>query len=403
MQDNQKGEAEKMSAQKRRNTLLAFGGVAIVLAAAVFFLSPNVPYQSEDASGAIGAVRKHRAPQITKSDVVLGDEEFKQEQKVLYADFLSDAEALQNISADLMSDAQSVEARADLAARKIGVRVADIASRSQAAAKSFLGRKAGGEQLEAAEIQDLAARADRFASADDIEQFAMRLRSAEQQLDAKKKLAEAEQALAAFSLDARNAQTLDASSKVDVVRNAVDAEAFAARLHADAEYFEAMAKEARRLQAVERELAVRRSLDARKLGRMSADLLAEAQQLEARAVRNMEDAMGAHAAWIDVLGRMSRYASAARMSLEARKDLDARMVAEARSHLQSIDRELSARRESLEARQTLRAQQQLAAVSQHIESRSSIASRQNLASAMGEAQNLEAMKKNLENLEAKKR
>src|SRR5687768_7340768 len=108
---------ENMSAAKRQRMLLGFGGLAVVLVAVIALVSPN--FRSEDARGAIGAVQKHRAPQIAQSDVVLGDEQTKQDQQVLYGDFLNDAAALQNIGADLASEAQSVEARAQLAVKKL--------------------------------------------------------------------------------------------------------------------------------------------------------------------------------------------------------------------------------------------------------------------------------------------
>ncbi len=82
MTNDKKGEPEPMSAEKRRNALVVFGGVAVVLAVALIFIAPNFPYRSEDASGAIGAVEKHRAPQIKPSDVVLGDEQTKKQQQI---------------------------------------------------------------------------------------------------------------------------------------------------------------------------------------------------------------------------------------------------------------------------------------------------------------------------------
>src|SRR5512140_753691 len=94
-----KEEGGHMSAEKRRNMLYIFAGVVVALLAVIAFVSPR--FRSEDASGAIGAVQKHRAPQIKQADVVLGDEQFRNEQKTLYGDIMTDAAALQNASADL--------------------------------------------------------------------------------------------------------------------------------------------------------------------------------------------------------------------------------------------------------------------------------------------------------------
>src|SRR5687767_2471693 len=97
-----------MSADKRKQILIVFAGLAVVLVGVIAYVSPN--FRSEDVSGAIGAVQKHREPQIQPQDVVLGDEKVKQEAQVLYADFLNDAAALRNLSVDAAVAARSAEA-----------------------------------------------------------------------------------------------------------------------------------------------------------------------------------------------------------------------------------------------------------------------------------------------------
>src|SRR5207253_1742439 len=86
-----------MSNTNRNKVLLGFSAVVAVLIVAILLWPSN--FRREDASGAIGAVQKHRAPQITPTDVVLGNEAVKHQQKVLYADFLADAGKLRAIGA----------------------------------------------------------------------------------------------------------------------------------------------------------------------------------------------------------------------------------------------------------------------------------------------------------------
>jgi hypothetical protein len=86
-----------MSTQNRKKVLLGFGALAVVVVVALAIWAPS--FRNEDASGAIGAVQKHRAPQITRQDVVLGSEATRQRQNVLYGDFLKDSAKLQSVSA----------------------------------------------------------------------------------------------------------------------------------------------------------------------------------------------------------------------------------------------------------------------------------------------------------------
>jgi hypothetical protein len=93
-----------MDNQKRRNFLIVFGVLAAIAAGAAVYWSGNYPPQQ--ASGAIGAVRKHREAQVAASDVVLGGEEAKRHNKILFADYLKDATALRSITAQLGSISQ---------------------------------------------------------------------------------------------------------------------------------------------------------------------------------------------------------------------------------------------------------------------------------------------------------
>jgi hypothetical protein len=86
-----------MSSENRKKVLLGFGALVVILVAAIALWPPN--FRKEDASGAIGEVQKHRAPQIAKTDVVLGNESVKHQQKVLYTDFLTDGAKLKALAA----------------------------------------------------------------------------------------------------------------------------------------------------------------------------------------------------------------------------------------------------------------------------------------------------------------
>src|SRR5438105_9727505 len=88
-----------MSSNPNRNKVfLGFGAIVAILIAAIVLWPSNV--RKEDASGAIGAVQKHHAPQITQQDVILGGESVKHEQQVLYKDFLADAGKLRALAAN---------------------------------------------------------------------------------------------------------------------------------------------------------------------------------------------------------------------------------------------------------------------------------------------------------------
>jgi hypothetical protein len=90
-----------MSADKRRKILIGFAGLAVVLVVVITYVSPT--FRNENASGAIAPVQKHRAPQIAQGDVVLGSEQVKQAQKIVYGDFLSDAATLRNLSTEALA------------------------------------------------------------------------------------------------------------------------------------------------------------------------------------------------------------------------------------------------------------------------------------------------------------
>lgn len=385
-----------MSAAKRQRMLLGFGGLAVVLVAVIALVSPN--FRSEDARGAIGAVQKHRAPQIAQSDVVLGDEQTKQEQQVLYGDFLKDAAALQNISADLAAESQSVEARAQLAAKSLDARHADLQARASLYAKHALDAMrnlAAKNQLAAADVESLSARASAQLEAADMEGLSASFAAMATQLEARDQLAAIESQLASFSLAAREQAALESMPDAAALESAFSADNLGLRLRAFAGSLEAMAKQSRSLEAASQTLQAK-SLDAKALGRMSADFLKQAENLEARAVANMEFNLASHAESVEALGRMEQSLETANRSLEARaSSLDARAAQAARSSLASFNRNLEVRRADMEARSSFGLRSQLAAMSSHLEARSAVSARSSLASAMPDTQNLAARARDL--------
>ena len=124
-----------MSTENRNKVLLGFGALVVVVIVAIALWPAN--FRKEDASGAIGAVQKHRAPQITQKDVILGDENVRHQQKVLYADFFADAASLRAMAASRKFDAAtqlSSELRTRYAAEAEAVLAeAEIAARTSAA------------------------------------------------------------------------------------------------------------------------------------------------------------------------------------------------------------------------------------------------------------------------------
>ena len=351
-----------MSAQKRKNMLRGFGLVAILLAITVVFVAPNFSSRNEDASGAIGAVQKHRQPQIQSTDVVLGDEQVKKDQQVAYVDFLNDAAALQAISASLASEAQSVDSRSrmEAASKSLEARKNDLQARALAHAEAA-----------AMEAKSLGI-ADISLEARDVDSMAARVRNAADSLEAKKighrRLESAEAEVAAFAARiGSEAQSLDAAQRLE---SAFKADAAGARIRARAEYLAAIAKEAKSLDAASRSLAdlqakslAAKSLDAKSLAAVSRDLASEAQALEARALVGMKRNLDSHSESLEALGRMDAQLVAARGSLEARN------LASAEQELNSVSRMVKGHAADLQQRSSVDMRSQLEAARAHLDSR----------------------------------
>lgn len=87
-----------MNEQKRRNFLIAIAAVVAIGGGLLAVWPPA--FQSEDASGAIGAVQKHRQSQISNKDVILSDQNTVNDAKILFGDQLEDALKLQKMGTE---------------------------------------------------------------------------------------------------------------------------------------------------------------------------------------------------------------------------------------------------------------------------------------------------------------
>ncbi len=112
----------------RNKFLLGFSAVVAVLIVAFFMWPANV--QKEDASGSIGAVQKHHAPQITQQDVILGGEPMKEQQRLLYKDFQADAGKLRAIgSSHDVAAARTFENELKMRFMRAAQEAVDVANR----------------------------------------------------------------------------------------------------------------------------------------------------------------------------------------------------------------------------------------------------------------------------------
>jgi len=352
-----------MSADKRKTILIVFAGVAVVLVAVIAVVSPT--FRSEDASGAIGAVQKYHQPQITKADVILGDESLRQEQKVLYGDFLTDAAALQNLSARVVTASRHLDAKNqfELLRREIGQRQTDVNARfydsfdaALAAAKKLgesdfaLGAKKQRENL-LAEIDGLAAKTK-----------ARQIDNAEA-MELGHKLKDIENALGkACPLCTIGGARADVENrKFDAASARLEAAKLAATLRNEEFYVEAMAKQAKVMNEADNALA---SLAARanqkslenEADTLSRDLGVQANELEAAALSNMKIDLRSDTDAVQTLERMSTLAAAARNRDDA--NLNQRAA--------DFSMDMQARSSKMKEQVGSEAQMQYAAIRSHI-------------------------------------
>lgn len=273
-----------MSADKRKTILIGFAGLAVVLVAIIAIVSPS--FRSEDATGAIGAVQKHRAPQITKQDVVLGDETQKQQQKVLYADFLADATQLKSMAMnvrnnDIRARIDSMQLDVESRFRKDFDEALGFATQLAASEEAALGSKKKAAVV--AEIDALGAsiRQQQRLSVNEIESLSQRLNQVTEALGVNRYAR-----LEAAKLETGTAEQLQAAIQH---LNQMD---LASNLQMRDDYALAMAKEARVLASDDDAQLAQRLND-------EADILGKTAQL------NMKQFMESESDEVAALGKMA--------------------------------------------------------------------------------------------------
>jgi len=278
-----------MSTENRNKVLLGFGALVAVVIVAIALWPAN--FRKEDASGAIGAVQKHRAPQITQKDVILGDENVRHQQKVLYADFLADATNLRAMAASHNYSA-ATELANELRTRYAAEADAALAEATEMASRVSADREK--LQTDIAEMQSRLAAHKTELSSEDMKELNTKLaliivvcqkemaaRSASRILnDADREFAAASKQLETAKLENEFAA---ASKRI------ADAEALMSRPVASI----SLADEAAYLNAIQVEMKVAadaENLAVRQLAdeQMASRLNAEAEQLEAKALSNIK-------------------------------------------------------------------------------------------------------------------
>jgi hypothetical protein len=266
-----------MSSANRTKVLLGFGALVVILVAAIVLWPAN--FRKEDASGAIGEVQKHRAPQITQKDVVLGNESVKHHQKVLYADFIADATKLKAIG-ERADAAQLSEFALELQNRWLTEATEALAAAEAAARHS--GVRAYEDEVAA--LQN-GLRARKEMSDTDRQEFNLKLAHLAEEMSSRTMshiVADADQQLAAVSNELASAKMeneyLAVSKQLEHVAAALSSEElFATSLADEVEY----------LQAVQLETRV---LNTRLAAEEMAHRLSEqSEALMSRAIKNIEE------------------------------------------------------------------------------------------------------------------
>jgi hypothetical protein len=263
-----------MSSENRKKVLLGFGALVVILVAAIALWPPN--FRKEDASGAIGEVQKHRAPQIAKTDVVLGNESVKHQQKVLYADFIADAARLKSLGhADA---AQLSQFTNELNVRYLA-EITEALADAEAAARSTQNAKLQGEVVE---LQGYV-RNHKQLEDSDMQQLNVKLAAIESQLDMRaSRLKDADEQLGMVATRLASARLdneyIDLAGKLKAVENELNAQnLFATTLADDVEYLQMVEMESRIVSA--------RLSDQE----MAQKLNVASDELMSRAMKNIEE------------------------------------------------------------------------------------------------------------------
>ncbi|MEO8216179.1 MAG: hypothetical protein ABI718_03765 [Acidobacteriota bacterium] len=384
-----------MNKQKRVRAIAGFGFLAVVVIVFFSVWPPRVP--DEQASGAIGAVKKFQQPQIQQQDVILTDETARHEEAILYNDYLTDAQKLGSIRADLGSalqsrsdlqsrDLESVSRQLQMHASQLQSRYmtgmsASLAATSRLMSESELGsQKLAGMRAEIDSLSSAIRNRDQLSSADmmgmntRLESVASKLESAHA-LDSGLQSADAELGAVARNLQSSSLSSRDmneASSRLESVARQLGARsAFGdASLQSRMQYFSAMAVENRAVEEARSQLgsiASSHALASRdmanQVGSISSHLASRASDLESMAVHNLQSRLNAQSALASSFLHM-------KASLAS--------IQQSRSNLGNVDNlqsALQSRYAEFQSRAAGSMQMQLAAVSQYLNSRDQLASR----------------------------
>ena len=340
-----------MSAQKRRNVLVIFGVVAIALIGAVVYVAPN--FRTEDASGAIGAVEKHRAPQVAKSDVVLGSEAVKQQQQVVYADFLNDAAKLHNVGAKLNVKALSAE-DAQLAVQSLQQMNAELANRYLESAEAALAAASALDNKHALANMDEAALANKAKLGNEaMAELANQFLAAANSLASKDALAN--KGLESFDAALANKDQL---ASVAALNNAIEAEQLANKLRVHAEYLAVAAAESKALDNAIAQLEAA-SLESQSLN-VAKGLEMAAAELESHAIDNMQDFLANEEAFLASVAAVEN-----KLKMAAALDSRKQNLGAAYAEMQNRSAELANQAE-------LAVQSQLAMAAEYLSNRSQL-------------------------------
>ena len=379
-----------MSADRRKQIMIGFGVLAVVLVATITLVSPR--FRSDDAIGAIGAVQKHRAPQIAQKDVILGDEQTKQQQQLQYGDFLADAASLQNISAN-MSTASRTESASRLSARSEDLRARYFsAARGQVAGmKAYFAK----DSLEMKKLEsldaDVNAAASRSLNSEEIGALNARLESMMHSFETAlntRNLASIDADVASLSARIDSRQDLEAArSTLAAAAHALDARSNAASMiRARASYLDAMARESRAVESAQQSMSM--------ASKAQSILGSAAQELSQRAVLSMKNNLESATADVDALGHMSASLSAVSRAVESRSNTyNAASLASFRQESASFARAVDSRNAEAQARATAEMRGQLNMIGNYLGSvrnldARSTASRASIAECQAQLQSI---------------
>lgn len=394
-----------MSMENRRKALLGFGVLAAVLIVAVIITWPPPYFDKTEATGAIGAVQKHREQQITPQDVILGDEATRRQQQVTFAYYLNDAGKLQSISAEMVASRAAARAalkNADLQLASLSDemynRFVQSIDYAIASIEQLIANDAELQARLANEIADIGARAkNRQLASEDFQALSSRLANVVEQLEvapccesraavAVKSLANAEEMMAKAAA-ASKARAFNTEALVQVAADIENgARAMAARYvgsdYADyAEYLSALALQAKVVANADEQLAAIALLQndeqvASRLLQVSDLLANEALVLEQRALRNADEQLQARTALAARLHNIDEMVEAVNRSVANRASFlrDQEMQAFSRA-MAGFAENLASRIREFQARAAANINAELASFDAHLASRGQIQAR----------------------------